>query len=56
MAPADYFAKAGRKVPWLKLGAEFENQQSRFQVLDEGDYADQDWRDNLKNLLEEPFP
>jgi type III restriction enzyme len=50
---ADYFAKAGRKVLWQKLGEEFENHQFRFQILDEGDYADRDWRDELKRLLEE---
>jgi type III restriction enzyme len=49
---ADYFDKTGRKVPWQKLGEEFENHQFRFQILDEGDYADRDWRDDLARLLE----
>lgn len=51
---AGYFEKTGHKVPWQELGEEFENHQFRFQVLDEGDYADRDWRDELKKLLDEP--
>ena len=35
-----------------QLAEEFENHQFRFQILDEGDYADRDWRDDLKKLLE----
>jgi len=49
---ADYFEKTGRKVPWQQLGEESESHQFRFQVLDEGDYADRDWREALKQLLE----
>lgn len=52
---ADYFGKVGRKVPWQDLGEGFENHQFRFQVLDEGEYADRDWRDELKKLLDEPW-
>jgi len=51
---AAFFEKAGRKVPWQKLAQEFENHTFRFQILDEGDYADKDWRDDLKKLLENP--
>jgi hypothetical protein len=51
---AGYFDQAGRKVPWQKLGEEFENHRFRFQILDEGDYADRDWKDDLKRLLEQP--
>lgn len=50
---AKYFEKIGRKVAWQKLGEEFENETFRFHVLDEGDYEDRDWRDDLKKLLEE---
>jgi len=49
---ASYFGKTGHKVPWQKLGEEFENHQFRFQILDEGEYADKDWRDELRRLLE----
>jgi len=50
---ADYFEKVGKKVTWQELGEGFENQQFRFQILDEGEYKDRDWRDDLKRLLEE---
>jgi hypothetical protein len=49
---ASYFGKTGHKVPWQKLGEEFENHQFRFQILDEGEYADKDWRDELRRLLD----
>jgi type III restriction enzyme len=49
---ANYFEKVGRKVPWQKLAAAFEDETFRFQVLDEGEYTDRDWRDDLKKLLE----
>jgi type III restriction enzyme len=50
---ANFFEKAGRKVLWQKLGEEFDNHQFRFQILDEGDYTDRDWRHELKQLLDE---
>ena len=50
---AEYFGKIGRKVSWQKLGEEFHDQTFRFQILDEGEYEDRDWRDDLKELLEE---
>ncbi len=49
---AQYFEKVGRKVPWQKLGKDFEHETFRFQVLDEGEYADRDRKGDLKNLLE----
>jgi len=51
---AKYFGKIGRRVSWQKLGKDFENETFRFQVLDEGEYEDRDWRDDLKTFLEEP--
>lgn len=51
---ANYFEKVGRKVPWQKLAEDFEDETFRFQVLDEGEYTDRDWRDELKALLEAP--
>ncbi len=38
--------------PWQKLAEDFEDETFRFQVLDEGEYTDRDWRDDLKKLLE----
>ncbi len=32
--------------------AGFQDETFRFQVLDEGEYKDRDWRDDLKKLLE----
>lgn len=49
---ASYFQKVGHKVPWQKLAKGFEDSTFRFQVLDEGEYADRDWKDDLKKLLE----
>ncbi|MDE2320470.1 MAG: hypothetical protein KGL31_00905 [candidate division NC10 bacterium] len=31
---------------------DFRDETFRFQVLDEGEYADRDWRDTLKKLLD----
>jgi type III restriction enzyme len=52
---AGYFEKAGKKVTWQQLGEGFESHQFRFQILDEGDYEDKDWRDELKRLLQLPL-
>jgi type III restriction enzyme len=48
---ADYFEKTGRKVSWQQLAEEFADHTFRFQVLDEGEYADRDWREDLKKML-----
>jgi len=50
---ASYFGKIGRRVSWQKLGADFQDETFRFQVLDEGEYEDRDWRDDLKKFLED---
>ena len=39
-------------APWQKLAEDFQDETFRFQVLREGEYADCDWRDDLKKLLE----
>jgi hypothetical protein len=49
---ASYFQKVGYKVPWQKLAADFEDEAFRVRVLNEGENTDQDWRDDLKMLLE----
>ncbi len=51
-AVGSYFQKVGQKVPWQKLAADFQDETFRFQVLDEGEYTDRDWQDDLKKLLE----
>ncbi len=51
---ARYFGRIGRKVTWQKLGEGFEDETFRFHILDEGEYEDRDWRDDLKKFLEEP--
>jgi hypothetical protein len=51
---ADYFEKTGHKVRWQQLGEEFADHTFRFQVLDEGDYADRDWKEELRGLLTQP--
>lgn len=52
---AEYFGKVGHKVPWQKLSRDFADQTFRFQVLDEGEYQDRDWRADLRKALEEPL-
>jgi type III restriction enzyme len=52
---ADYFGKVGHKVSWQKLAEDFLDHRFRVQVLDEGEYADRDWRDELKKQLEDPL-
>jgi hypothetical protein len=49
---ASFFQKVGYKVPWQKLAEDFEDETFRVQVLDEGEYMDRDWKDDLKKLLE----
>jgi len=49
---ADYFSKLGHEVPWQKLAEDFSDSTFRVQVVDEGEYGDQTWRDELKKLLE----
>lgn len=52
-AIAEYFGKVGHKVSWQKLAEDFPDNMFRVHVLDEGDYADRDWQDELKQLLED---
>jgi len=49
---ARYFSEVGRKVPWQKLAEDFRDSTFRVQVVDEGEYGDQTWKDDLKKLLE----
>ena len=49
---AKYFSEVGHEVPWQELAEDFRDSTFRVQVVDEGEYADQTWRDELKSLLE----
>lgn len=53
---ADYFGRVGHKVSWQKLAEDFTDNRFRVQVLDEGDYPDRDWRDELRRLLGDSEP
>ncbi len=48
---AGYFERAGKKVTWQQLGAEFKEHVFRFQVLDEADTLGRQWQDELRQLL-----
>jgi type III restriction enzyme len=50
---AEYFDKVGKKVTWQKLAQEFEGDEFRFQVLDEGEYADRSWKTEIKQVLDQ---
>ncbi|MFO7676489.1 MAG: hypothetical protein R6X12_09265 [bacterium] len=49
---ARVFEEVGKKVTWQELGKGFADEQFRFQILDEGEYADKDWRADLKRVLQ----
>jgi type III restriction enzyme len=48
---ARIFENVGQKVTWQELGEGFRNRTFRFQILDEGEYQDKDWHDQLKTFL-----
>ncbi len=48
---ARVYEDVGRQARWQELGELFAQHKFRFQVLDEGEYADRDWRDDLQRLL-----
>ena len=47
----EYYHPTGPHI-WQKLAGDFEEETFRFQVLDEGENPDRDWRDDLKRPLE----
>ena len=49
---AHYFEKVGKQVSWQDLGEDFAEHRFRFQVLDQGDYADRDWRVKLEQMIQ----
>ena len=46
------FQEVGQQVTWQELGAGFQDETFRFQLLDQGDYTDEDWRGDLQKFLE----
>jgi len=48
---AEYFEKAGHRVPWQQLGEEFKDHQFRFQVLDEAEELGHDWHELLERMM-----
>jgi type III restriction enzyme len=48
---ARLFEDVGKQVSWQSLGEGFDHHRFRFQVLDQGDAADRDWRDELERML-----
>ena len=46
------FQEVGQQVTWQELGVGFQDETFRFQVLDQGEYADEDWRGDLQKFLE----
>ena len=48
---AGYFEELGTQVTWQQLGEGFDEHRFRFQVLDQGDYSNQEWRDKLNRLF-----
>ncbi len=50
---AEYFTKAGKEVKWQQLASGFADRVFRFQVIDQGEYPGEAWREELQKLLEE---
>lgn len=48
---AKIFEDIGQKVTWQELGEGFRDRTFRFQILDEGEYQDKDWKDQLREML-----
>ncbi len=52
---AEFFNKIGHQVTWQKLAEDFSDNRFRVYVIDEGEYKDHTWRDELKQRLNEPI-
>jgi type III restriction enzyme len=48
---AQFFTRAGKRVSWQKLGADFKDHVFRFQILDEAQDPGRGWQDELKAIL-----
>jgi type III restriction enzyme len=47
----EFFSRAGTRVTWQQLGAEFKDHKFRFQVLDEHQDGGALWADELRSML-----
>jgi type III restriction enzyme len=50
---ARLFEECGREVTWQEISSGFAERQFRFQILDEGDYTGEEWKDALDVLVRE---
>lgn len=50
---AEYFTKAGKVVKWQQLASGFADRVFRFQVVDQGEYPGEAWREELRNILQD---
>jgi type III restriction enzyme len=50
---AELFEECGREVTWQEISSGFAERKFRFQILDEGDYTGEEWRDRIDKLLRE---
>ncbi len=50
---AEIYEDVGHEVEWQELAKGFADRKFRFQILDEGEYADKDWRHDLQSYLSE---
>ncbi len=51
---ARLFEECGQEVTWQEISSGFAERKFRFQILDEGDYSGEEWRDALDSLVREP--
>jgi type III restriction enzyme len=50
---AALFDQCGREVTWQEISSGFAERKFRFQILDEGDFTGEEWRDALESLVQE---
>ena len=48
---AKFFTRAGKRVSWQKLGADFKDHRFRFQILSENQEHGRNWQDVLNEIL-----
>jgi len=51
---AKLFEECGREVTWQEISSGFAERKFRFQILDQGDYTGEEWRDTLDSIIREP--
>lgn len=47
------FEECGQEVTWQEISTGFAERKFRFQILDEGDYTGEEWKDVLERLVRE---